>query len=53
MEMDENTAARDGKFADAPNMEGRDTLIKERLDQQAEDEDDTDKHGNTGGGGAR
>ncbi len=24
------TAARDGKFADAPDMEGRDTLLKER-----------------------
>jgi cytochrome c oxidase subunit 1 len=31
IELDENTAARDGRFSDAPDMEGRDTLIKERL----------------------
>ena len=32
IELDDNTSARDGKFADAPDMEGRDTLIKEHLD---------------------
>jgi cytochrome c oxidase subunit 1 len=32
IELDENTSARDGDFADAPDMEGREELIQERLD---------------------
>ena len=36
----DNAAARDGKFADAPDMEGRDTLLKERLQKDTEITDD-------------
>jgi cytochrome c oxidase subunit 1 len=32
IELDENPAARDGGFADAPDMEGREELIEERTD---------------------
>ncbi|MAS55945.1 MAG: cytochrome c oxidase subunit I [Nocardioides sp.] len=33
IELDDNAAARDGKFADAPDMEGRDTLLRERTER--------------------
>ena len=41
IELDENVAARDGGFADAPDMEGRETLVKDRLDT----DDSTDTRG--------
>ena len=36
IELDDNTAARDGRFADAPDMDGRDTLLKERLETETD-----------------
>ena len=36
IELDDNTAARDGKFADAPDMDGRDTLLKERIETETD-----------------
>jgi cytochrome c oxidase subunit 1 len=42
IELDDNTAARDGKFADAPDMDGRDTLLKERIETETETETETD-----------
>jgi cytochrome c oxidase subunit 1 len=41
IELDENPAAAQGKLADAPEMEGRDTLVQERT----QTETDTDTEG--------
>ncbi len=40
LELDENEAARDGKLADAPDMEGREDLVRERT----QDDTPEDKH---------
>ena len=45
IELDENPAAAQGRLADAPNMEGRDTLLKERTETKTETEGDTDTEG--------
>jgi cytochrome c oxidase subunit I len=42
IELDENPAAAEGRFADAPDMEGRDTLVEERLDTRPETDTDTE-----------
>ncbi len=38
IELDENPAAAEGRFADAPDMEGRSELIDERTDGDANSE---------------
>jgi len=41
IELDENTAARDGKFADAPDMEGREDHLRETIAADRHDKPET------------
>jgi cytochrome c oxidase subunit 1 len=47
IELDDNSAARDSKFADAPDMEGRDALLRERTERDTSSGSEDDEGGST------